>query len=47
MRKLLTALLVLACIAMLIITFLPDSGKATEKTSQETHVETGSIPLSM
>lgn len=47
MRKLLTALLVLACIAMLIITSLPDSGKTTEKLSQEAHVEASTTPPSV
>ena len=48
MRKLFTALLVLACIAMLIMTSLPDSGKATENASQSFSIEasTTSLPVS-
>ena len=47
MRKLFTALLVLACIAMLIMTSLPDSGKATENTSQSFSIEASTTPLTV
>ena len=45
MRKLFTALLVLACIAMLIMTSLPDSGKSTENTSQSFSIEASTTLL--
>ena len=47
MRKLFTALLVLACIAMLIMTSLPDSGKSTENTSQSFSIEASTTPLTV